>query len=1392
MDRARILPFHFGVGLAILVLAAGAGTAGAAVVINEILYEPLMRTEHTEFVELHNTGSVTVDLGGWQLDEGLAYTFPAATFLGAGQWIIVAENPAALEAIYGIDNSLGPWQGQLEDRDEVILRRPDGDVEDRVAYRLGFPWPTDTQGRSIELIHPALDNDLAGSWRVARPATSPIPSPSTRAATPGRINSVWSQVCPPQIRQVDHTPLKPGTGQSVTVTAKVTDPEGIAAVQLHYQIVQPGQYLPARLPLSSAELQSNGTQPRTLNPAFEDPANWHEVPMVDNGLYGDAEADDHIFTGILPAQIHRTLVRYRIQATDTLEQAVTVPYPDDAGRNFACWFYDGIPPYRADIRGVSGDPRTYGADVMTALPAYHLLTRAEDLQQCLAYELDDPIADLDHPGRTAYNWEGALIYEGRVYDHVEYRPRSVQGRYHRQGKRDMKFRFARGHAFAARNRSGKAYDPPWQTLNVGKCIDSPPDANNARTGHFGLPDVVNSILYNLMSVPAPHAHWFQLRVVDDTEEAPDPYRGDFWGLFVALEETDETFVQGHNLPEGNLYRPPPGDSQTTAQLCYQGRDSVADGSDYLRLRQALNSNPDVAELDELMNIDQIFRYLAVNTATGDTGPSEGAYTDRQAVHFFQGPLPDNPLGQLWYLPGDSAASWRFLSHPGCYESWQALGGDCQLAIEDTDAPNPVRRQFRNTLREFRDLLWNRETLEPLLEELAAQVALLAEADRDRWTTVPGGAEDTGDQNALTDSIWDTVERMKAFAWGGHEDEPGTNMSDILDALSEQEGDAGSIPATPIIAYEGLQGHPIDDLRFSASRFQDPQGDHTFAAMRWRVAEVLDPVQGPFEIEGTWESGDITAASADILVPGRNLKIGRRYRARVRVQDNTARWSHWSAPLEFTAGPPADTRLLDSLRITEIMYHPADPPLGHPDAEFIEIANLGPNALSLAGVRLDRAIEYTFADEVLAPGQHIILVQNVDIFEAIYGTGLPLVGAYNGRLNNNRDTLQVIDPYDQVLLEFEYQDGWYPLTDGQGFSLVPDPAAGDPDNRSVKTAWQPSHQMDGSPGWPEAAEVPADGSILINEVLAHSHDADPDWAELHNTTDQALHIGGWFLSDSINERTKYEIATGTTIPPYGYVVFYEDLHFGNVLASGTRSPFALSDDGETLYLTSGYRGEPTSYQEREAFGASETGISFGRWEKSTGTVNFIPLAHVTPGAENAGPLVGPLVINEIMYNPAGDEDAEYVEILNISQQPVLLYDSLRQESWRLTDDPDNPSIDLQWTGPQDIVIQPEQTALLTKDLSALLSHFSIAPGTQVFAWPKGGLNNGGEKLQLSKAGELENGQRYWIRVDRVVYTDEYPWPTRADGDGSALQRRDAQAYGNDPANWQALAPSPGQR
>ena len=228
--------------------------------------------------------------------------------LRGGGYLVLAQDPATLQARYGI-KALGPYDGGLSsDGDTVTLEDAAGQRISQVSYRAEFPWPIDPdgEGASLALVNPALDPSLGGSWRGELP-----PSPDA-------LNRVFTTNAPPQIRQVRHIPDRPTSTDPVVITAKITDPDGVAQARLQYQLVAAGSYLPAVLPVAVSQLIANPALQPTPNPAYTNAANWLEVPMVDTGTGGDAEAGDGIYTAVLPRQSNRTLVRYRILMSDWL------------------------------------------------------------------------------------------------------------------------------------------------------------------------------------------------------------------------------------------------------------------------------------------------------------------------------------------------------------------------------------------------------------------------------------------------------------------------------------------------------------------------------------------------------------------------------------------------------------------------------------------------------------------------------------------------------------------------------------------------------------------------------------------------------------------------------------------------------------------------------------------------------------------------------------------------------------------------------------------------------------------------------------------------------------------------------------------------------------------
>jgi hypothetical protein len=496
---------------------------------------------------------------------------------------------------------------------------------------------------------------------------------------------------------------------------------------------------------------------------------------------------------------------------------------------------------------------------------------------------------------------------------------------------------------------------------------------------------------------------------------------------------------------------------------------------------------------------------------------------------------------------------------------------------------------------------------------------------------------------------------------------------------------------------------------------------------------------------------------------------------------------WSALAQATyaVGPVAE-----SLRISEIMYHPADP-----NTEFVELKNVGADIINLNMAAFTNGISFTFPDIDLAPNAFVIVVLDASAFAARYPTlGGTIAGQYAGSLDNAGEKIELGDAIGTVIHKFSYKDGWYELTDGQDFSLtVRDPLQ----NLllwSQNEGWRTSLYAGGTPGSEDT--VLAAGSIVINEVMTHSHNALPDWIELFNTTGQDINIGGWFLTDNNNgdpNIMKYEIPSGTVIHANDYLVFVENVTFGNPSAPGCNIPFGLSEGGETVYLYSGEFGISITglYQTEENFDASETGITFGRYEKAelSGGYDFTRMISSTQDGANSGPLIPDMVITEIYYNPPQGADYEFVELYNRSGHSVTLMSQATTETSPGVFVTENLPWRLEGTGyefPANTVIAPGEYVIIAKDPTLYISL-----SCDVYGPYDGKLDNAGEQVEIQMPGDQEYGKtRYWIPIEKIDYDDAAPWPTSADGAGDSLHRMNINAYGRDYSNWNAGTPTPG--
>jgi len=511
-------------------------------------------------------------------------------------------------------------------------------------------------------------------------------------------------------------------------------------------------------------------------------------------------------------------------------------------------------------------------------------------------------------------------------------------------------------------------------------------------------------------------------------------------------------------------------------------------------------------------------------------------------------------------------------------------------------------------------------------------------------------------------------------------------------------------------------------------------------------------------------------------------------------------SDWSALVEATFIPEA---FASPLRVTEVMYNPGattgvETNFGKGEYEFIELLNTATAAAGLAGLEFSEGISFDFNQSTgtVAAGEYVVLVNNLQAFTNRYtNTAIRILGEYSGRffrpgaLSNGGEDVALSEGDTNLVLRFEYDDDWYDNTDGEGFSLTLLDATAETNTWDEKASWRPSANLNGTPG-----EGPLDfwlpGDIVINEVLAHQDVDNPgDWVELYNASSTTIDINGWFISDDEDLITRVLISNTTAMAAGDYLVLTEYDLFGTNIY-GTNG-FALSELGDEVFLSSGTNGTLTGYRASEDFGASDNGVTFGRYTRSDGEVNFPALTSNTYEAVNAYPIVGPVILTEVMYHPADSNAFEYVELCNIASSNIALYDVDNPTNTWLLDDA------IEYTFPTNSSIDSGEYILLipTNEAAFRVCYPDIPTNIAIYGPWTGALDNDGDDIKLYKPGTPEalTGEIPEIRVDRLDYNDVVPWCTNADGMGPSLERMVTNEYGNDPINWtnNFALPTPGE-
>ncbi len=655
--------------------------------------------------------------------------------------------------------------------------------------------------------------------------------------------------------KVSHAPKQPKSGERVVITVETQRPLKTESLVLQYQVVDPGNYIDLRAPAYATD--------------------WKEAALS-SAVRATSAASRTAFKAELPPELqtNRRLIRYRIFSTES--KAVVAPDAKDTQPNFAYFVYDGIPEWRGAVNPKGTGPEkkvvTFDQKVMRSLQAYHLIAERRAVENVTWH---DPKGFMN-PAGSEYEYTGTLVAEGAVYDHVRFRARGGQWR-HATGKNMWKIDFLKGHRLEARDNWGRKYPKKWDKLNLSGCIQQ---ADYGMRGEQGMLDAVSFRLFNLAGVEAPHTHWVQFRIVDAPEETPDDqYRGDFWGLYLAIENVDDQFIETHDLPDGNLYKM----DFNGPEPKHLAADAPDDRADVLQFMRDLRRNPNVDWWRTHVDLPRYYSYRSI----------------LESVHHY-----DIMMGKNYYY-----------FRPTATKRWQVIPWDVDLTWSDRAYGNgeepfkqagllrcePLTAEYQSRLIEIRDLLFNAEQTGALIDEYAAVIGDLnggrsfVEADRAKWDFHPimssryirPGKSGPGYfyGNSPTGDFRGMAQLMKQYVAHRGEWIDRTLLADA------------SIPATPVIAPAGPLDASAPSWKLRLARPAAAQ------KVKWRLAEITDTknppnptrLPGKYEIDALWQAEG--GAVGDI--PTRRLEKGHTYRIRARVQNGAGSWSHWSAPEQIT-------------------------------------------------------------------------------------------------------------------------------------------------------------------------------------------------------------------------------------------------------------------------------------------------------------------------------------------------------------------------------------------------------------------------------------------------------------------------------------------------------------
>jgi len=1174
-------------------------------------------------------------------------------------------------------------------------------------------------------------------------------------ATPGDFNGIGTFDLGPVISGEDYSPRpQPNPGQSLTITAKVTPTfNAVSNVLLYYRVMY---------------------------------NNSSVISMRDDGTGGDITAGDSIYTATIPGATNGQMIRWYFQAQDVQGRSSRWPLFQD-------------PLGSAEYFGtVVAD-----SNLTSKLPIIHLFVSNYTAN-----------VGVDDPNKTG--GRASVFYDGEFYDNVFMRVRGNSTRTYT--KKSHRLEFNREHPF-------RHPGPGGMRLRKTSFVADWPDPTYMRQG-------LSFWLCEMFGVPSPFYHPVRLQM-----------NGAFYQLANHNDLHGEELLERFGWdPNGALYNAAgqvtPGKASTGGFDKKTRRWDTTD-ADYLdlanKIAESVPTETRRINALDLFDVPNVLNYLAVARWVHE---NDDVWANMSLYH-------DNDGDGLWrIIPFDMNLSWGAIFAEGSADLYTGV-----QATNDNHKAHPLYGSSQTLALSGPSGAYNRvyDTFF-LVPQLRQMYLRRLRTLMDTWIlppeTPPGASPVEQRIFALRDYLAEEAIRDRArWGWpavGGQNNfNPGIDVYTGVQQMIEQflyarrrhffgKHCITNTALTIGITKTSNAGIPLPQptnavLDIVSWEVNPPTGnqDQEYICITNRNNLALD-ISG-WRLHGgvrfTFKPGTVVPATGAVYVarsitgfksrttgprPGQGLFVVGGYDGQLSTWGDVILLSDDRGRLvSSNSYAPSPSLAQQFLRITEVMYNPpavVGDPTFKEEYEFVELKNISTNVtLDLTGVRFTTGIEFTFTNSAvtsLAPGQRVLVVKNRTAFTNRYGAGLSIAGEYDGYLNNDGETLRLVDASGEKILEFTYNNNWQQLADGLGASLVVVDELADWRTWENPNQWRTSTTENGSPGQDDLTPPPL-LPVYVNELMANSGTTGGDWVELYNPNPTDVSLANWYLTDDFNTPRKYRFPANATIPANGYLVLTE----AQFNANG--QGFAFGAGGDDVYLFSGNSvGQLTGYYHGFSFGASPVGVSYGRHVTELGDELFVLQSSTTMGAANSGPLSSPIVISEIMYRPPDSLEFdpigfnpsvyvpvdntrdEFIELWNTTTNNIALGSTTGTNSWRLRGgvDFDFPANAVIPAGGYVLLVNfnPADAALA----SAFRALYQVPQNVALFGPYQGKLNNDSDIIRLQ-----QYFQGNYVDMDAFTYRDYVPWPCGADGSGRSLQRLSATELGADPLNWVSLAPTP---